>query len=112
MAQIGDLANDPGFQQLNIELVSLATDTLPILQTVGEEYNVTTWLLSDEDKAVSEAYGVLRWATASGEPSHTFVLVGADGKVKWIQDYGAKENGGRMYVPIDELVGELGKHID
>jgi len=41
---------------------------------------------------------------ATGEPGHTFVLVDEGGKVVWLQDYGAEENGGRMYVPMEELV--------
>lgn len=42
-----------------------------------------------------------------GGPGHTFVLVDKEGVVRWIQDYGAKENGGRMYVPLDELYTEV-----
>jgi hypothetical protein len=49
----------------------------------------------------------MQWAMPSGEPGHTFVLVGKDGKVKWIWDYGAPDNGGRMYVPPNEFVPEI-----
>jgi hypothetical protein len=52
-------------------------------------------------------HGVLQWAMPSGEPGHTFVLIGKDGKVKWIRDCGAPDNGGRMYVPPNELVTEI-----
>jgi hypothetical protein len=68
--------------------------------------------LTDVDHDVSEAFGVLQWAVGSGEPGHTFVLVGADGAVLWIQDYGAPENGGRMYVPVEELVQQIGERLD
>ena len=61
---------------------------------------------------MSEAFGVLKWAVGSGEPGHTFVLVGADGNVLWVQDYGAPENGGRMYVPVEELVKHIGERLD
>jgi peroxiredoxin len=64
-------------------------------------------LLIDADGAVSRAYGVLEWAVATGEPGHTFVLVDETGEVIWLQDYGAEENGGRMYVPMGELVGAI-----
>jgi hypothetical protein len=53
----------------------------------------------------------MRWATPGGEPSHTFVLVGKDGMVKWIQDYGHSTNGGRMYVPITELVNTISPNL-
>lgn len=66
----------------------------------------------DADHEVSEAFGVLKWAVGSGEPGHTFVLVGADGTVLWVQDYGAPENGGRMYVPVEELVQNIGERLD
>jgi hypothetical protein len=44
----------------------------------------------------------------SGEPGHTFVLVGIDGEIAWIRDYGAPQNGELMYVPVDQLVQEIG----
>lgn len=64
-------------------------------------------MLSDSDHGVSQAYDVLQWAVASGEPGHTFVLVGQDGKIEWIRDYGAPENGGTMYVPVNDLVEQI-----
>jgi hypothetical protein len=47
----------------------------------------------------------------TGEPGHTFVLVGKDGRVVWVRDYGAMEHGGAMYVPVRDLVAQLGKHL-
>ncbi len=111
MDQIVDLENSPEFAALDVKLVNLATDSVPILTAAGSQWGVTTPLLSDSDQSVSEAYGVMRWATPGGEPSHTFVLVGEDGTVKWIQDYGHSTNGGRMYVPITELVNAISPHL-
>lgn len=64
-------------------------------------------MLSDGDHSVSEAYGVLEWAVGSGEPGHTFALVDEDGRLVWLQDYGAPENRGVMYVPVEELTREV-----
>ena len=61
---------------------------------------------------VSRAYDVLQWAVATGEPGHTFVLVDRDGTVIWIEDYGAQENGGRMYVPPDELTDQIKQALE
>jgi peroxiredoxin len=81
------------------------------MEAVAKEYGITTPLLSDSDKRVSEAYGVMQWATPNGEPGHTFVLVGKDGKVKWIQDYGSPQTRGVMYVPVDELYREVKQRL-
>ncbi len=37
----------------------------------------------------------------SDRPSHSFALVGTDGKVKWIKHYAT------MFVPAQELIAEL-----
>ncbi|MFQ5942420.1 MAG: hypothetical protein ACE5JF_02590 [Anaerolineales bacterium] len=34
----------------------------------------------------------------TGEPGHTFILVGADATIAWIRDCGTSEKGGVMYV--------------
>lgn len=105
MQQIVDLQQDPSFQALGIPAISIAFD--PVEEQAPEAAALgidPTYLLSDADRSVSEAYGVLEWAVATGEPGHTFVLVGPDGEIVWVRDFGAEENGGRMYVPIEELV--------
>lgn len=104
MQQIVDLQNSQPFQAQNVALVSIATDSITELSAAAQEWNVTTPLLSDSNKQVSEQYDVLQWAVLSGEPGHTFVLVNQDGAIAWIRDYGAPENGGLMYVPPDDLV--------
>ena len=111
MQQIVDLQNDPAFQALDVAFLSIAFDSPDVLRQAGQAVGTDIPLLSDEDHNVSEAYGVLQWAVASGEPGHTFILVDEAGKVVWIQDYGAPENRGVMYVPVDELVGEISTHL-
>lgn len=68
-------------------------------------------MLSDRSKEVSEAYDVLQWAVATGEPGHTFILVDEDGEILWIRDYGAPQNGGLMYVPVAELVDQVSERL-
>jgi hypothetical protein len=53
----------------------------------------------------------MKWAAATGEPGHTFILVDESGVVTWVKDYGALENGGIMYVVPDELVGLLSAQL-
>jgi peroxiredoxin len=76
------------------------------------ENGITVPMLVDADHSVSKAYEVLQWAVGTGEPGHTFILVDVDGKIAWIRDYGAPENGGVMYVPVEELTTQIGQHLE
>ena len=100
-----DLQNNQAFLALEVSALSIAFDPVeeqaPVAAELGLDESV---LLIDADGEVSKAYGVLRWAVATGEPGHAFVLVDEGGKVVWLQDYGAEANGGRMYIPMEELV--------
>ena len=106
MQQIVDLQNSSKFQALNVPVISIARDSVaemaPEAQTLGIS---SVPVLSDPDLAVSADYDVLQWAIDNGEPSHTFVLVDADGQIVWVKDYGAPDNPDRtMYVEVDELI--------
>jgi len=107
MAQIVDLQNSQEFQSLNVPILSIAFDSPAELAPEGQALGITTPLLSDSDHSVSEAYDVLQWAVGTGEPGHTFILVGADGNIAWIRDYGAPENGGVMYVEPAEIAAHV-----
>ncbi len=106
-----DLESSPDFQSLDVALVSIAIDPVADLSQAVKEFGISTPLLSDEGRTVSESYGVLQWAMPNGEPGHTFVLVGKNGKVKWVRDYGAPENGGLMWVSVDVLYQELASRL-
>ncbi|MCB2160489.1 peroxiredoxin family protein [bacterium] len=106
MQQIVDLQNSNEFQALNVQVVSIARDSVQEMTPEVAALGITSVpVLSDPDLAVSANYDVLQWAIENGEPSHTFVLVDADGKIAWIKDYGAPENPNRtMYVEVSELI--------
>ena len=107
-----DLQNDPAFQALNVGFVSFAFDSQSEqLSAIGEYGIVDVPMAIDTEATVSSAYDVLQWAVGSGEPGHTFILVDQDGNVAWIQDYGAPENRGVMYVDLQELVAEIRSHL-
>ncbi len=107
MQQIVDLQDDPDFEDLNVAFLSIAFDSAEELIQGAGQYGTKIPLLTDTDRQVSLSYGVLRWAVATGEPGHTFVLVNSDGTIAWIRDYGAPENGGMMYVPVNELTQQI-----
>ena len=98
---------------LDVDIVSIAFDSQAEQVAAIAEYGITdVQMLIDADHSVSQTYDVLQWAVASGEPGHTFILVDADGKIVWIQDYGAPQNRGVMYVPVEELTLEIKTHLD
>lgn len=113
MQQIVDLEADQEFQALDVELLSISFDDAATQKQAAEAVGVrSTPMLVDDDHSVSEAYDVLQWAVATGEPGHTFVLVDGDGRIAWLRDYGAQENGGLMYVPTQELVEQIDEALN
>jgi peroxiredoxin len=97
---------------MGVKVISIAFDPTNEQALAAAEYGITSVpMLSDADRTVSEDYGVLKWAVATGEPGHTFILVGENGRVLWLRDYGAPENGGLMYVPVDELVSQIAEKL-
>ena len=102
-----DLEQDADWQALGVKILSIAFDSPGMQEAVREEYGIASPMLVDADQQVSEAYDVLQWAAATGEPGHTFVLVDAEGNVAWVRDYGAPHNSGVMYVPIEEMTVQV-----
>lgn len=108
-----DLQEDRKFEGSGVELLSISPDHPDSWSQVEEEFGLETPLLSDPRNGIAARYGVMRWRVPphapveSAEPGHTFVLVDEAGKVAWIRDYGAQENGGLMYVPPDEILEEI-----
>lgn len=111
MRQVVDLQNDEPFQRLGVAVLSISPDPPDAWAAEGSNLGITTPLLSDPGNRVATMYGVMRWRMPSNEPGHTFVLVGKDGRVAWVRDYGAPEHGGAMYVAPDELVPQVADHL-
>ena len=114
MQQIVDLQNSSKFQALNVQVISIARDTVEEMAPESQTLGITNVpILSDPDLKVSAEYDVLQWAIDNGEPSHTFVLVDGNGQITWIKDYGAPDNPDRtMYVEIDELIRFVSENLD
>jgi peroxiredoxin len=111
MQQVVDLQNSEGFQELGVELLSISPDSVEDWRAQSAEFGIEAPVLSDAENRVATRYGVMRWAMPTGEPGHTFVLVDADGRVRWVRDYGAAENGGLMYVSPKDLVPEIARPL-
>lgn len=108
-----DLQKSKKFQNLGVELLSIAPDSPDDWLDDGRQYGIPEFdtVLSDEGNAVASLYDVMRWQAATGEPGHTFVLVDEERRIAWVKDYGAREHGGVMWVDPDELMAELEPHV-
>lgn len=94
-------------------MISIAFDSPDAQALAARELGIDRVpMLTDTDHSVAQAYDVLQWAVASGEPGHTFVLVKADGTIGWVRDYGAPQNGGTMYVPVADLAQQVRDHME
>ena len=108
MQQVVDLQNSTAFKDLGVEIVSIARDPAEEQAPAARELGITVPMLVDANGNVSSSYDILKYALSNGEPSHTFVLVDADGNIAWLKDYGAPDNPDRtMYVEINELYREV-----
>jgi peroxiredoxin len=88
--------------------VSIALDPAADQAAARQELGIASPMLVDANRQVSESYDVTKWAIASGEPGHTFVLVDKDGDIAWVRDYGAPDLADRtMYVPIADMVSQV-----
>jgi alkyl hydroperoxide reductase subunit AhpC len=107
-----DLQKDRDFQRLGVELLSIAQDPADAWREDGRELGIRNFdtVLTDAENKVATSYGVMRWAVG-GEPGHTFVLVDESGEIAWLQDYGAMENGGVMYVLPHEIVRQVSDNL-
>jgi peroxiredoxin len=111
MQQVVDLQNDKAFNELGVQLLAISPDPVAAWRKEGGDLGVTVPMLSDTDNDVWLQYGIPDWMMMSNEPGHTFFLVGSDGKVLWLRDYGAPEHGGAMYVEPTELVSQVSQQL-
>ena len=108
-----DLQNSDEFKALGVEILSIARDDAAEQAPAAQSLGITVPMLVDADGQVTIDYDVMKYAMANGEPSHTFVLVNAQGEIVWLKDYGAPDNPDRtMYVGINELYREVKNALD
>jgi len=107
MQQVVDLQNDEAFGKMGVQLLAISPDSVASWQKEGGSLGITVPELSDAGNQVWMKYGIPAWMMSTNEPGHTFFLVGADGEIDWVKDYGAMEHGGVMYVKPGEIVSQL-----
>ncbi len=98
-AQIPEV--DTALAERGITLVPVMVDPPDAVATESARFGITDPILIDQDRQVSAAYEMLGMYGHSDRPSHSFALVGQDRQVRWVKHYAT------MFVPADELIGEL-----
>lgn len=109
--QVDDIQADLAkFKALGIdEVAAISIDPLAAQQQRAATRSISIPVLADIDRAVSAEYDALSYGMMHGStPGHTFILVGADGVIRWRADYGGAPDF-TMYVPNATLLAELRK---
>lgn len=107
--QMRDLQADSArLDALNVALVTIAVDPLPMLaENASRERVGGMTLLEDEGARVSRAYQAVYVSMHPGErPGHTFVLVDTEGTIRWRQDFV------EMYVPDQRVLGPVAQALE
>jgi peroxiredoxin len=107
--QIKDLEqNRAALKTAGVDAVlSITTDPANLIgQKVADEM-LTTPVLSDPSLRVSHAYNANQYGMM-GEmrDGHSFILVGADGRIRWRADYGGKPDY-TMFLPTAKMLTDL-----
>ena len=89
-------------------IVSITTQPLDVIRQKAQLEGIRTPVLSDPTLAVSKAYQAnLYGMMGASMDSHSFVLVGKDGAIKWRADYGGAPKY-TMYMPVANLTADMG----
>lgn len=96
------------FEALGIDrLVSITTDDLGRLRQKVADEGLATPVLSDPELSLADSYEANQYGMmGTSMYGHSFILVGADGKIEWRADYGGAPDY-TMYLTPDQLLDDL-----
>ena len=107
--QIRDLENNQtALQNAGVDaVVSITTDPADLIGRKVTDEKLSTPVLSDPDLRVSHAYTANQHGMMGDmRDGHTFILVGADGVIRWRADYGGAPDY-TMFVPTQKMLTDL-----
>ena len=99
-AQIPEV--EEALAELGINLVPVMVHSADQVAAEAARFGITTPILIDADRSVSEAYGMIGVYGHQDRPSHSLALVDQQAKIKWVHHYA------EMFVPTDQLLSDLG----
>lgn len=88
-----------------IQLVSITTDSPSELRQAIAQYGITTPVIADSDRSVSEAFNTLGQGMHANTPGHAFALI-YHGKLLWYRDY-YQPPYRTMYVQPKKLLADI-----
>jgi peroxiredoxin Q/BCP len=88
-----------------IQLVSITPDSPGDLQQAARQYGITTPLIADADRNMSEAFNTLGLGMHADTPGHAFALID-HGNVLWYRDYWLPPYRS-MYVEPKKLLADI-----
>lgn len=89
----------------DIQLVSITPDSPSDLEQAVSQYGITTPVISDSDRNMSQAFNTLGKGMHADTPGHAFVLID-QGTVVWYRDYWLPPYR-TMYVPPKQLLDDI-----
>ncbi|MFI5615459.1 peroxiredoxin family protein [Amycolatopsis sp. NPDC051903] len=107
--QIKDLEqNQQALKRAGIDaIVSITTDPVNLIAQKMTDEKLSTPVLSDPSLQVSRAYGANSHGMMGDmRDGHSFLLVGADGTIRWRADYGGAPDY-TMFLPTQKILADL-----
>ena len=90
----------------HIQLVSITPDSTGELKQAIGQYGISSPMISDSDRTMSETFNMLGKGMHADTPGHAFVLIDGRGKVLWQRDY-YQPPYRTMYVKPAELFNDI-----
>jgi peroxiredoxin Q/BCP len=94
------------------QVVSITSDPIGAITTKARDMALTIPVLSDPNLAISQQYQANSYGMmGAGRDGHTFILVSADGTIRWRADYGGPPKY-VMFLPAARLLADIkeGEH--
>jgi peroxiredoxin len=95
--------NASRMREADLTVVPIVVNAADDVRREITRFGLKTPFLIDEDKSVSEMYGVLGTGHHADLPGHGFALVDGEGRLVWQKNYPV------MFVKTEELLADMGR---